>query len=151
MSKKTVEITKRRPTGKVICAWCGEHLGEKEGIEGVSHTICKSCKEEEMKEDSAWMDKLKRLQPKVEKLQEIKFRLLYELVQDALELAVDEREMNIDVAWRSDQAEEVATRAIDLLEVDLAKLEKAIRLMKEDSEVVFMYLRQPYGIVFGNE
>ena len=29
---------------KVVCAWCKKELGEKEG-KGVSHGICKPCKE----------------------------------------------------------------------------------------------------------
>lgn len=30
---------------KVICAWCGKELGEKdgEGVEGISHGICEDC------------------------------------------------------------------------------------------------------------
>lgn len=30
---------------KIVCAWCGGEVGEKEGegIAGVSHTICKQC------------------------------------------------------------------------------------------------------------
>ena len=30
---------------KIVCAWCGEEMGEKdgEGIDGVSHSICESC------------------------------------------------------------------------------------------------------------
>ena len=32
---------------KVICAWCGKSMGEKEGegVEGVSHGICEECLE----------------------------------------------------------------------------------------------------------
>jgi hypothetical protein len=32
-----------KETGKVKCAWCGADLGEKEGVEGISHGICPSC------------------------------------------------------------------------------------------------------------
>jgi len=30
---------------KIVCAWCGKDMGEKEGqgIEGISHSICKDC------------------------------------------------------------------------------------------------------------
>jgi len=30
---------------KVVCAWCGKHMGEKDGrgVEGTSHGICKEC------------------------------------------------------------------------------------------------------------
>ncbi len=30
---------------KVICAWCGKDMGEKDGkgVEGVSHGICEDC------------------------------------------------------------------------------------------------------------
>lgn len=30
---------------KVLCAWCGKKMGEKQGdgVEGVSHGICKQC------------------------------------------------------------------------------------------------------------
>lgn len=35
------------PKGRVVCAWCKEETGEKEGLkEGeVSHGICSSCRE----------------------------------------------------------------------------------------------------------
>ncbi len=32
-----------KQVGKVKCAWCGADLGEKEGVEGISHGICPSC------------------------------------------------------------------------------------------------------------
>lgn len=32
-------------TGIVVCAWCRKLTGTKEGIEGVTHTICPACKE----------------------------------------------------------------------------------------------------------
>ena len=30
---------------KIVCAWCGKDMGEKDGksVEGVSHSICKEC------------------------------------------------------------------------------------------------------------
>ena len=30
---------------KIVCAWCGKDMGEKdgEGIEGISHGICEEC------------------------------------------------------------------------------------------------------------
>ena len=30
---------------KMVCAWCGKDMGEKdgEGIEGISHSICEEC------------------------------------------------------------------------------------------------------------
>ena len=30
---------------KIVCAWCGKSMGEKEGfgVEGVSHSMCKKC------------------------------------------------------------------------------------------------------------
>lgn len=30
---------------KVVCAWCGKDMGEKEGdgVEGVSHGMCEEC------------------------------------------------------------------------------------------------------------
>ena len=30
---------------KIVCAWCGKDMGEKEGkgIEGISHSICDQC------------------------------------------------------------------------------------------------------------
>ena len=30
---------------KIVCAWCGKDMGEKDGkgVEGVSHSICKRC------------------------------------------------------------------------------------------------------------
>ena len=32
---------------KVICAWCGKSLGEKDGqgVEGISHGMCAECQE----------------------------------------------------------------------------------------------------------
>lgn len=32
-------------TLKIVCAWCGKDMGEKdgEGVEGVSHGICEDC------------------------------------------------------------------------------------------------------------
>ena len=37
---------------KIVCAWCGKKLGEKEGgkVEGISHGICKKCKERVLRE-----------------------------------------------------------------------------------------------------
>lgn len=34
-----------KTTIKIICAWCGQKIGEKlgDGISGTSHTICDSC------------------------------------------------------------------------------------------------------------
>ena len=36
---------------KMVCAWCGKPMGEKEGggVEGVSHGICKKCAAKEWK------------------------------------------------------------------------------------------------------
>jgi len=34
---------------KIVCAWCGKKLGEKEG-EGIFHGICKKCKERVLRE-----------------------------------------------------------------------------------------------------
>lgn len=30
---------------KIVCAWCGKDMGEKDGagVEGVSHSICEEC------------------------------------------------------------------------------------------------------------
>jgi len=30
---------------KVVCAWCGKAIGEKDGkgVEGVSHSVCERC------------------------------------------------------------------------------------------------------------
>ena len=30
---------------KIICAWCGKEIGEKdgEGVEGISHSMCEEC------------------------------------------------------------------------------------------------------------
>ena len=30
---------------KIVCAWCGKEIGEKngEGVDGVSHSICERC------------------------------------------------------------------------------------------------------------
>ncbi len=30
---------------KIVCAWCGNDVGEKdgEGIEGISHGVCEEC------------------------------------------------------------------------------------------------------------
>ncbi len=30
---------------KIVCAWCGKDVGEKdgEGIEGISHGVCEEC------------------------------------------------------------------------------------------------------------
>jgi hypothetical protein len=35
---------------KIVCAWCGKHLGKKEPTENkhVTHTICKKCREKEL-------------------------------------------------------------------------------------------------------
>jgi len=51
---------------RVICAWCGKDMGEKEGgnVEGASHSICDQCAQKlllEMKqilkeEDGPWWD-----------------------------------------------------------------------------------------------
>lgn len=34
--------------GRIICAWCGKYLGEKEGIDGDTHGICPDCYEKEI-------------------------------------------------------------------------------------------------------
>ncbi|MBA7607533.1 hypothetical protein ES703_14692 [subsurface metagenome] len=33
---------------KIVCMYCGENMGEKdgEGVEGTSHSICRKCWEE---------------------------------------------------------------------------------------------------------
>ncbi len=116
-------------------------------------------KDKDLSSDSAWMEKLRRLQPRVEQLQRLEFLLLYDLVGNALGQAADERMMDIQTAWSSDQAERVARKAIDSLKGESRKLRKgesrklqeAIAIMNEDPEVIFMYLRQPYGIVFSGE
>ena len=30
---------------RIVCAWCGKDMGEKDGrgVEGVSHSICQEC------------------------------------------------------------------------------------------------------------
>jgi len=30
---------------KIVCAWCGKDMGEKngKGVEGISHSICRQC------------------------------------------------------------------------------------------------------------
>ena len=30
---------------KIVCAWCGRFLGEKDGggVEGISHSVCEQC------------------------------------------------------------------------------------------------------------
>ena len=30
---------------KIVCAWCGRDIGEKDGkgVEGISHGVCKEC------------------------------------------------------------------------------------------------------------
>ncbi len=30
---------------KIVCAWCGKDMGEKngKGVEGISHSICQEC------------------------------------------------------------------------------------------------------------
>ena len=30
---------------KIVCAWCGKDMGEKngKGVEGISHSICQKC------------------------------------------------------------------------------------------------------------
>ena len=32
---------------KIVCAWCGKDMGEKDGkgVEGISHGLCKECSE----------------------------------------------------------------------------------------------------------
>ena len=46
-SKMGIEIKTRvrRQEMKIVCAWCGKDMGEKDGksVEGVSHSICKEC------------------------------------------------------------------------------------------------------------
>ena len=45
---------------KIICAWCGQDLGFKDGkgTEGISHGICANCRDKEFIK----IDRLKRLQ-----------------------------------------------------------------------------------------
>ncbi len=47
---------------KVICAWCGKDMGEKdgEGVEGVSHGICPACLTEVIDEASAMRNEIKQ-------------------------------------------------------------------------------------------
>ena len=35
----------RRQEMKIVCAWCGKEMGEKngKGVGGVSHSICQEC------------------------------------------------------------------------------------------------------------
>ena len=35
----------RRQEMKIVCAWCGKDVGEKDGkgVEGISHSICREC------------------------------------------------------------------------------------------------------------
>jgi len=42
---------------KVVCAWCGKYIGEKdgEGQEGVSHGMCQECYEKVRREDFSKM------------------------------------------------------------------------------------------------
>jgi len=37
-------------TMTIICAWCGKHLGDKEGggESGTTHTICDECSKQEL-------------------------------------------------------------------------------------------------------
>jgi len=45
--KMGVEIKTRvrRQEMKIVCAWCGKDMGEKDskGVDGVTHSICKEC------------------------------------------------------------------------------------------------------------
>ena len=45
----------RRTKLKVICAWCGKDMGEKDGqgIEGVSHSICLDCLEKFLSQEKS--------------------------------------------------------------------------------------------------
>lgn len=38
---------------RVVCAWCGKHIGDKdgEGKTGISHGICKECEGDEVSMD----------------------------------------------------------------------------------------------------
>ena len=38
-------------SGRALCAWCGVDLGERAGIVGLSHGICKKCAREVQLED----------------------------------------------------------------------------------------------------
>lgn len=44
MSDLNPDCTIRRESVKIICAWCDEVIGEKEG-DGVTHGICPACAE----------------------------------------------------------------------------------------------------------
>jgi len=47
---KKVTEKKVRQTMKIVCAYCGRYIGEKEGngVEGDSHGICQECFEKRM-------------------------------------------------------------------------------------------------------
>jgi len=38
-------LAERRSLLKIVCAWCGKDMGEKDGqgVEGTSHSICPNC------------------------------------------------------------------------------------------------------------
>ena len=51
---------------KIVCAWCGKDMGEKDGkgVAGVSHSICEECYEKSFvitKGDSCFHDNDKGL------------------------------------------------------------------------------------------
>jgi hypothetical protein len=65
-----MEDTTIKMTIKVICSWCGCHLGSKQADNGVcpgikhpiSHSICDHCLEKELaKIQSATVQKIKRI------------------------------------------------------------------------------------------
>jgi uncharacterized Zn finger protein (UPF0148 family) len=74
ISREETMNAETRHTGKVICAWCGAELGEKEGVNSVSHGICEPCKERQTEALVAQMREEmedKRIQGEAEK--EIQF------------------------------------------------------------------------------
>lgn len=48
VEKQPNQVSEKRSTVmKVVCAWCGKDMGEKEGQgeEGITHSMCDECRE----------------------------------------------------------------------------------------------------------
>jgi DNA-directed RNA polymerase subunit RPC12/RpoP len=54
---------------KIVCAWCGKEMGERdgEGVEGITHSVCSECSAKiEAQEEVDYMAKIKECSPVTE-------------------------------------------------------------------------------------